>query len=250
VKESAGVDRVLSNRGKDGGRDAASDERIDIEAAICARIRAAVSAGELPPGTKLPEEAVAESIAASRGQVRAAFQRLAFEGLVDLQRNRGAFIAHPTVKEAKDVFEARRVIERVTTEIVTRTILTHHLGALSRDVEANTALWLRSNRQAAIGGISAFHLYLAALAHNAALTTALERLIIRTSLILGVYATARTFATLPAEYEMLVELIAAGRSLDAARQMERCLFVIEGELEFYHPDRREVDVRRLMRMVG
>ncbi len=240
----------MSRPSNANGREIASDERIDVEAAICARIRAAVSAGELPPGTKLPEEAVAESIAASRGQVRSAFQRLAFEGLVDLQRNRGAFIAHPTVKEAKDVFEARRVIERVTTEIVTRTILTHHLGALGRDVDANKAPWLRSNRRAAIGRISAFHLYLAALAHNTALTSALERLIMRTSLILGVYSTTRAFAALPAEYETLVDLIAAGRSLDAARQMERCLFVMEGELDFYQPSRREVDLRQVMRMVG
>jgi hypothetical protein len=56
----------------------------------------------------------------------------------------------------------------------------------------------------------------AALAHNTALTRALERLIIRTSLILGVYSTTRTFAMSP-----------PGRSLNTARQMER-LFVMEG----------------------
>ena len=193
---------------------------------------------------------MAEPMGASRAQVRPAIQRLAFEGLLDLQRNRGAFVARPSVKEAKDVFEARLFIESVTTEIVTRTILTHHLRALERHVAEQKPRWIRADRQVAISGISAFHLSLAALAHNAALTTALERLILRTSLILGVYATNRTFAALPEAYDGLVGLISSGQSLAAARQMERCLFTVEGALEFYPPARREVDVRRLMRQVG
>lgn len=193
---------------------------------------------------------MSELFATGRAHVRAAFQRLSFEGLLDLQRNRGAFVAHPSVKDAKDVFEARRVIERVTTEIVTRTILTHQLRGLERQVADQRRHWVRANRQAMISGISAFHLSLAALAHNAALTTALERLILRTSLILGVYSTSRTFAPLPEAYDTLIVLISSGQSLAAARQMERCLFAIEGELAFYAPTPREVDVGRLMRQVG
>jgi DNA-binding GntR family transcriptional regulator len=244
------LDARLGRRSGGKARRRLPGENVDVETAICVRIRAAVSAGDLPPGTKLPEEAVADSIAASRAQVRTAFQRLAFEGLLDLQKNRGAFVARPTVKEAQDVFGARRVIERVTTEIVTRTILTHQLRALQRQVADQKPHWVRANRAAAISGISAFHLSLAALAHNAALTTALERLILRTSLILGVYATTRTFEALPECYDLLTDLISSGQSLAAARQMERCLFAIEGALEFYPPQRRDVDVRRLMRQVG
>lgn len=225
-------------------------ERLDVELAICARIRSAVSSGDLPPGTKLPEEAFAEAFSTSRSHVRSAFQRVAFEGLVELHKNRGAFIAHSTVKEARDVFEARRVIERVTTEIVTRTILTHQLRMLARQVEEQKLPWFRGDRKQAISGISTFHRSLAALAHNEALTSALERLIIRTSLILGVYSTARTFAALPRHYDTLMFLIETGQSLAAARQIERCLFAIERELDFYPPLRREVDLQKLMRTVG
>ena len=144
--------------------------------------------------------------------MRAALQRLGYEGLLDLQKNRGAFVASPTVKEAADIFEARRVIERVTTEIVTRTILTHQLRALERQIDAQKMHWYRGHRQAAISGISTFHLSLAALAHNAALTAAVERLIIRTSLILALYGTTRTFSALPDAYDALMGLIASGQS--------------------------------------
>lgn len=57
-------------------------------------------------------------------------QRLAFEQRVELKKNRGAFIASPSTKDARDVFEARRVIERVTTEIVARTIVTPSIHTL------------------------------------------------------------------------------------------------------------------------
>jgi DNA-binding GntR family transcriptional regulator len=222
----------------------------DVESAICDRIRAAVSAGDLPPGTKLPEEAIAESFATKRFFVRAAFQRLAFENLVELQKNRGAFVAQPSVKEVRDVFEARRVIERVTTEIVTRTIMTHQLRMLGKQVRDQELNWSRGNRKQAIAGISMIHMSLASLAHNEALASALERLILRTSLMLGLYGTARTFMAMPDQYRALIDLIDEGRSIEAARQIERCLFALEGELDFYPPLRREVDLRRLMETVG
>ena len=222
----------------------------DVEYAICERIRTAISAGDLPPGTKLPEEAIADSFATKRFYVRAALQRLAFENLIDLQRNRGAYVAKPGVKEAKDVFEARRVIERVTTEIVTRTVMTNQLRAILRQVREQEAHWSRGNRKQAIAGISLIHRSLAALAHNGALAAALERLIIQSSLILGLYSTPRTFEALPKHYRLLMELIESGQSIRAARQIEHCLFTVEGELDFYPPLRRDVDLKQIMETVG
>lgn len=222
----------------------------DVEHAICERIRSAVSTGEIPPGTKLPEEAIADSFSTKRFYVRAALQRLAFENLIDLQKNRGAFVAKPSVKEARDVFEARRVIERVTIEIVTRTVMTHQLQAIMQQVRDQEVHWSRGNRKQAIAGISTIHMALAALAHNGALAVALERMIVQTSLILGLYATPRTFEGLPAQYRFLLELVESGQSMKAARQIEHCLFTVESELDFYPPLRREVDLKRIMETVG
>jgi DNA-binding GntR family transcriptional regulator len=223
---------------------------VEIVAAICERVRAAICAGDLPPGTKLPEEAIADSFATKRFFVRSAFQRLAFENLIELQKNRGAFVAQPSVKEARDVFEARRVFERFTTEIVTRTVMTHQLRALAQQVRDQEPNWSRGVRKQSIAGISMIHMSLAALAHNEALSSALERLILRTSLILGLYGTARMFEALPSQYRSLIELIESGQSMKAARQIEHCLFTLEAVLDFYPPARRDVDLRRLMETVG
>ncbi len=217
-----------------------------IEEALCVRARSAISDGLLPAGTKLPEELLAEQWQVNRARIRTVLQRLAFENLVELRRNRGAFVASPTVKAARDVFEARRVIERVTTEIVTRTILTHRLNALKARLADRERLWVHGNRQQAIATISDFHRSLAALAHNESLATALELLILRTALILGSYGTPHMFAAAAAQYGSLLAVIESGESIVAAHTMERCLFALEKGLDLRPIEPREIDVLRVI----
>src|SRR5215472_7189838 len=75
------------------------------------RLRDAIFAHRLPPGTKLPEDELAAIYAVSRTVIRSALQALAHDRLVRLEPNRGAFVAHPTRLEAREVFEARALIE-------------------------------------------------------------------------------------------------------------------------------------------
>ena len=79
-------------------------------------LRRAIIEQALKPGTKLPEDPVGERFGVSRTVVRAALARLAAEGLVELQLNRGATVAHPSLDEARDVFDVRRSLERLVVE--------------------------------------------------------------------------------------------------------------------------------------
>ena len=83
---------------------------VDTES-IVARIAEAIAAHKLPPGTKLGEEALGEIFGVSRTKIRQALFQLAGDKLVTLIPGRGAFVAQPSVREAREVFEARRVIE-------------------------------------------------------------------------------------------------------------------------------------------
>eukprot|EP01031_Cornospumella_fuschlensis_P003229 gene3229-4017_t len=65
----------------------------------------------LPPGTKLIEEKLATAFGVSRTRIRPVLVRLANEQIVTLTPNRGATVAQPTEKEAREVFEVRRMIE-------------------------------------------------------------------------------------------------------------------------------------------
>lgn len=216
----------------------------DIDSEIAERLRATILSGSLPPGTKLPEESLAELFGVSRTRIRPVLQWLAFEQLVDLVKNRGAFIASPTPKQARDVFEARRVIERVTTDIVARTVVTPSIRALRRHIDAQETAALQGDRQRAIRESGEFHLQLARLAHNTALVSALESLILRTSLIVALYGGARSMRSVVDLQKQIVEKLESGEAAAASRSMERCLYAIENEMELVAPQNIDVDIQR------
>jgi len=74
-------------------------------------LRDAILTHSIEPGTKLPEDELGEIYSVSRTIVRSALQALAHDRLVTLEPNRGAFVAKPTKLEAREVFEARALIE-------------------------------------------------------------------------------------------------------------------------------------------
>ena len=82
------------------------------DAGVVERIVAAVMEQKLPPGAKLPEGPLCEAFECSRTQIRRVLVVLAERGVVTLHMNRGAFVKSPNAGEARDVFEARRAIER------------------------------------------------------------------------------------------------------------------------------------------
>lgn len=74
-------------------RDSSSD-------AIANDLALAIHEHRLPPGSILSEDEVGEVFGVSRTVVRAGLQRLAHDRLVELRRNRGAFVAQPSLREA------------------------------------------------------------------------------------------------------------------------------------------------------
>ena len=78
---------------------------------VYGQILGAIFERKLLPGTRMKEEELCEVFGVARSSVRKVLQRLAHEKLVEIIPNSGAFIAKPTIKESKEVFEARRLIE-------------------------------------------------------------------------------------------------------------------------------------------
>ncbi|WP_076594087.1 GntR family transcriptional regulator [Herminiimonas arsenitoxidans] len=78
---------------------------------IAARITESILAKQLAPGTRLGEQQLADLFGVSRTLIREALMRLATRGIVMVSARRGWFVIEPTASEAREAFEARRVIE-------------------------------------------------------------------------------------------------------------------------------------------
>ena len=67
----------------------------------------------LLPGTKLVEDKLGQAFGVSRTRVRQVLIRLAQEQVVTLEPNKGATVAQPSIEDAREVFEARALVEAV-----------------------------------------------------------------------------------------------------------------------------------------
>jgi DNA-binding GntR family transcriptional regulator len=75
------------------------------------QLRAEILAGRLQPNQRLVESDLTESLGVSRAAVRTALVRLAQEGLIEHERNRGARVRMVGEQEAAEILEARMVLE-------------------------------------------------------------------------------------------------------------------------------------------
>jgi DNA-binding GntR family transcriptional regulator len=78
---------------------------------IVAHLREAICTGQLKPGERLVESAIAESMRVSRGPVRDALRQLEIEGLVTSELNRGTFVAHLTPHDIEEIYSLRMELE-------------------------------------------------------------------------------------------------------------------------------------------
>lgn len=75
------------------------------------QLREAIVRGQYHPNERLVEAAIAERLGAGRTAVRAALVRLDQEGLVTLERNRGARVRLISEREALEIEEVRAALE-------------------------------------------------------------------------------------------------------------------------------------------
>jgi phosphonate utilization transcriptional regulator len=78
-----------------------------LSTAVRRELERRILAGELLPGAKLNEEALAADLRVSRGPVREAFRALEQAGLVRTEKNRGVFVRSLTHFEADELYEVR-----------------------------------------------------------------------------------------------------------------------------------------------
>lgn len=215
--------------------------------AIYERILAAIFEHRLPPGTKLGEDRLAGIYGVSRARIRRVLPRLAHEGVLTLEPNRGAFVARPTVKDAREVFEARRVIEP---GIVERVIARPDRRAVVARLREHTVVERHAratgDTRAIVRLSGEFHMLMADMSGNALLAKTMRELASLTCLIIALYDKPSVPSCLGEEHGDIVHALAAADVPRATRLMIEHLNHVEQNLDLTVPEPMPVDIEAVL----
>ncbi len=82
-----------------------------LTGAVARHISDAIVRGDYPPGSNLPEIALARELDTSRGTVREALRTLAAGGLVEIIPHRGVFVSQLSVRATWEITSLRAILE-------------------------------------------------------------------------------------------------------------------------------------------
>ncbi|WP_444634876.1 GntR family transcriptional regulator [Cupriavidus oxalaticus] len=217
------------------GNESAAGEASATEA-IYLGLLTAIMEHRLLAGTKLVEERLCEVTGASRARIRQVFARLAHEKLVTLVPNRGAFVSSPTVDEAREVFQARRVVEPALAAELALGATPAKVRSLRRHAMEEDNARARGDRAAMIRLSGEFHILLAEMAGNAILEKLIREMVSLTCLIITLYDRPGAPACAEHEHRQLIDAIEQRDAARASALMAEHLEHIEGSLDLSMPD--------------
>lgn len=141
----------------------------------------------LAPGTRLPEGEVGGLFGASRTLVRSALQALAHQRLVTIEPNRGAAVARPTAAEARQVFEARALIEPRVASLAAGAMTGDAADRLRDHARLELEAIAANDNGRAILLSGQFHMMIADIADHAIFAGFVRELVSRSSLVVALY---------------------------------------------------------------
>ncbi len=154
---------------------------------ISSALSQAIHEHRLAPGTKLGEDELSDIYGVSRTIVRSALQSLAHRQIVEIKRNRGAFVAKPSPTEAHEVFEARELLEPRTARSAAMHATSDDIALLSDHITQEHAAMAAGDRGRALSLSGQFHIEIARIAQQQTIADIINVLIARSSLIIALY---------------------------------------------------------------
>jgi len=172
---------------------------------IALSITDAIVERRLMPGTKLSEQKIADIFKVSRTLVRQALNQLSRDRLVVLEPARGAFVATPSVEEARQVFEVRQILEAALTRRLCAVITDAQVAELRRHLQAEQAAVSKPDVSGRTRLLADFHVVLAQMLGNDVLAQLLTDLLTRSSLIALMYQSTHSAEASLAEHVAIVD---------------------------------------------
>ena len=197
----------------------------------------AIFTKNLQPGTKLSESVLAKELNTSRDVVRKAFSKLQTMGILSYKKNQGFHVVWISEENAKDIFEARKIIEAGVVEIVTKRHAKENLdlSSLLEDIENEEYLKLSHRNGEYVKSSCDFHLNLASLSENEFLINALRPLIPLSILAALIYEDENTEFSSYDEHRVLIDTIKSNNVINAknvmSEHLDHCLEILDFDLE-------------------
>ena len=231
------ISRTPRARAADASASAASASNATQR--IADSITTAIVERRLMPGTKLAEQKIADVFKVSRTLVRQALMQLSRDKLITLEPARGARVAEPSVDEARQVFEARNMLEAAMIKRAATELTPAQIAELRAHLKAESEAVKRTDVSGRTRLLADFHVVIARMLGNEVLADMIGDLVSRSSLIALMYQSAHSAEHSADEHVAIVDALEARDARAAVKLMESHLHHVERNL---HLDPRIPDL--------
>ena len=198
------------------------DEYLPLRDVVFQTLRKAILRGELKPGERLMEIALANRLGVSRTPVREAIRMLEQEGLVIMIPRKGAQVAQITMKDLNDVLEVRLGLEELAMQFACKRITQEEIGEMKQALEEIERLQEAEDVTALAEADVAFHDIIYKATDNKRLNQIINN--VREQMYryrVEYLKDSRTRGTLLKEHREIYEAV-AGRDEERAKACIRC----------------------------
>ncbi|MDA8446999.1 GntR family transcriptional regulator [Paracidovorax valerianellae] len=200
---------------------------------IARDLATAIVEKRLPPGTWLREEALGRVYSVSRTKIRAALVMLAKDRLIETVPDKGSFVSRPSVKEAREVFAVRRILEVEVVRLFVAQATRADYQLLEQHIrfERNTLHGRTTTGRVQEKLLGDFHVALAETTGNQTLAQLVSDLVARSSLIAMLYHSSNDPHCSSGEHAEFLRVCRTGDADAAVACMVGHLDRIEASLE-------------------
>ena len=184
-------------------------------------LRQKILSGEMAPGSRISDAAVADDLRISRAPIREALRRLEAEHLVVDRRRRGTFVRQYKAADVVELNEVRVVLETAATELAIEAQASPAVlePILARMIEAGH----NKDSLAVADADLAFHEALVSLSGNRWLERVYRSISVQTRLVLNVYTSvvSRDLEKVAERHVPLMNAVRAGNGRGVAQMVRR-----------------------------
>lgn len=134
-----------------------AEDHYSLSAKVFHAIREDILNGNYQANEELKEKNIGDELGVSRTPVREALRQLELEGLVRIIPNKGAFVEGVTLKDVKDIYEIRTLLEGLCARWAAEQITQEQLAELEETVFLSDFHFARENWEQILELDNRFH---------------------------------------------------------------------------------------------